>query len=371
MKHRILRVLLAVSMIIMLTTSTVCAYNIDDHWANDFINKEFYQQYIQEYSGDINEKLLDQQMEERLYQRTLNEILRDVTGEIVENRIDASKVEIISIWENNLNRKSLATYTVKQLKEYKVDLLKNVKTSEIENKMEFKDLQDLEKNEIEAIKILYNADILNGYDKETYGPNDKVTYAQGIIILQRLELEIKNQLESEQDIDTSDDNAKETKASSDQKKESDDEKINSSKDSEDTKIDHNEDRDKVSNEKSNDSKTVNSSGNKNIKFKVIKGEASAEGFLPKLVKDKTTGKSMLRLYITKSFDYQGSYLSVNKILLDKEGIYQIYLKINTPKLKDLTLKESILDTIVIVIEESDLGVETLNGAPLNFKLNFD
>lgn len=300
----------------ILPITKVWAYNIDDHWAKAYIDTEFYDTYLQEYSGELTLKLLDQPMEERLYQRTLVQILDELTG-IVDDVVDnSSRIEIIKIWENDLTRKSLAVDTVEQLEDHNVSLTNDHK------EILFKDIKDLSSKELKSIKLLYESDILNGYTAEVYGPDDKVTYAQGIIILERLQ---KKVVEIEK--------AKKTVVVV--------------------------------------KPVVKPVESQDIRFTVKKGNGTSEGLVPKLIKDKLTGKIKLVITITKKFPDDAYHLKVTKIIRNKDGVYDIYLKIDSPKLKDLTQKDFVLDTVDIEIEEDDLGVESLDGEVFNFSLIFE
>lgn len=73
------------------------------------------------------------------------------------------------------------------------DLLKGLNLSDYKTKkLPFKDINTMDSNSIELLRLLYDLEIINGVSPTSFGPKKNVSQAEAIIILQRLKGVLKS-----------------------------------------------------------------------------------------------------------------------------------------------------------------------------------
>lgn len=332
------KVVVLLMLIFAICAESALATNIDyKHWAEPFIDKKFYSEYLYDYSGSLSVDLLDRQMEKRLYQKVMKSMLLNLNNlDVKEDKSRDGDVEIVGIWENNLTRKQLAVDTIESLEEY------DIKFDNDEPK-KFIDIADLDKDEQKAINILSAEHILRGYSETEFKPDERVTYAQGIIVLQRIERIVKDKISEKQRIAELEKTEKER---ADRTKENVDEQNNTEVEKTDEALD-------------------------DIFYTIYEGKAFSEGIFSKANKNKETGAIELEITIAKYFPSDDYNLVVADVIRESSGKYKILMNIEEPKLKDLTIEDKVLDAITIKIGGSYIMSDAENGSTFSFSVDFE
>lgn len=168
-----------VSMILValiLSTSMVVFASMEEklgnHWSKDFIEKDFLAYYFPYLAKESFTKL-------------------EPNGDISKRDFILSFASLFKDYDlDNTMMGDILGYEALDRKEL-VNIIGNkligIKTIKIENQeLPFKDINTMDIESIELLKVLYNYKIIYGVSNTSFAPDKKLTQAEAIIILQRL-----------------------------------------------------------------------------------------------------------------------------------------------------------------------------------------
>lgn len=170
MKKRIISALL---LIVILLTSTAMAMDVPKlkgHWAKDKIDTGFMDKYFTELAKEKYAKFEPN--------APLSAIVFAKALEDLSNEYGYFKVNIYANSE---------TLTREKMIDYIFDGVKNIKFSRNDKKdLDFTDIEDMDKIRKEKLSYLVNKGIIYGNINKTYAPKNKLTEAEGILVVQRI-----------------------------------------------------------------------------------------------------------------------------------------------------------------------------------------
>ena len=143
---------------------------LENHWSKDIIDKDFFLYYFP-YLAKEDFKRFDPSG--TVYG---DEFLLSFSSLLKANGYSDSVVG----WKTELTRVDMAKFIGEKLLETKL-------INPSSKKLPFTDRNNLSKEEQKAIAALYETGIIQGQTKTIYNPNRKVTQAEAIIVLQRIE----------------------------------------------------------------------------------------------------------------------------------------------------------------------------------------
>lgn len=164
---------LSLALILLLTTFTVFAdmeEKLAGHWSENMIEKDFVAYYFPYLAKGAFEKLdPTATISNRDFYLSLASLAKDYDLGYTSNNIISNK---------GLTRKEIVKTLGNKLK--KIENLRKGK-----KQIPFKDIKTMDDESIELLDLLYNLEIVNGVSKEKFAPDNIVTQAEAIIILQR------------------------------------------------------------------------------------------------------------------------------------------------------------------------------------------
>lgn len=141
------------------------------HWSENYVEYDFYNNYFENHIQKLQtEYILNAEITKEDFLRIFTEIAEEKVDITLEND-ELSKP---------LPRKTAVTWLINAI-EYE----KMIDMTDIEENR-FIDLEGLENKEKENIFKARSIGLVNGYSETIFAPNDNVTYAQAIVLLQRL-----------------------------------------------------------------------------------------------------------------------------------------------------------------------------------------
>lgn len=167
--------------IVILATSLVSYASMEDklgnHWSKDHIKTEFLTFYFP-YLGRENFKRLDPR-------GTITN--KDITASLVSLGKDHGlEVKLDGLLnESPLTREEIVVKIGELIKN--VNLLRGPK-----RELPFNDISGMTPKSKEALELLYDLKIINGINASEFGPKRRLSQAEAIIILQRLDEALKN-----------------------------------------------------------------------------------------------------------------------------------------------------------------------------------
>lgn len=168
--------LVSVILIILLLSTNVVAFaNMDtkvtNHWSKGIIEKEFVAYYFPYLAKEgFNKFAPDDYISKRDFELSLASLSKDYNLDTTTKNI--------GIYEP-LTRKEIIELIGNKLIE--------IDTIKYENQeLPFQDINTMNKNSIELLRLLFNLKIIYGVSNTSFAPDRKLTQAEAIIILQRL-----------------------------------------------------------------------------------------------------------------------------------------------------------------------------------------
>lgn len=164
-----------VLIILILSTNVVAFANIDEklanHWSKDIIEKGFLAYYFPYLAKEsFNKFNPDEYILKKDFELSLASLSKDYG-------LDAS-TNNVGIYE---------VLTREEIVELIGSKLVSMDTIKYENQeLPFQDINTMNKNSIELLRILFNLKIISGVSNTSFAPDKKLTQAEAIIILQRL-----------------------------------------------------------------------------------------------------------------------------------------------------------------------------------------
>ncbi|MBN4062957.1 S-layer homology domain-containing protein [Alkaliphilus sp. AH-315-G20] len=168
---------IAISLSTILVLLTISAYSnsfesiFSGHWAEKHIEPDFYETYFEKHVSSLQSEFL---LNGAITKGDFYSILGCLTQETVT----------IPLTEEEKNKPLLRKTAVMWLINAIEDEERKVVYDEKENM--FIDIKGLEKSEKESVLRAHSIGLINGYSERIFAPNDKVTYAQAMILMQRL-----------------------------------------------------------------------------------------------------------------------------------------------------------------------------------------
>lgn len=159
--------------IILLMSTTVAFGSIDDklsnHWSKDVIDRSVLTYYFP-YLAKNNFERLDPNaaMVEQEFNISVASLFKD-------NGYEVSGIGS----EANLTRKEMVNLLGQRLKDIGITNDENIN-------LPFKDINTMDNNSIELLRLLYKYNIIKGDSNTSFGPDRNLSQAEAIIILQRV-----------------------------------------------------------------------------------------------------------------------------------------------------------------------------------------
>ena len=165
---------IALTILILLTTVTAFAdmeEKLNNHWSKGLIKKDFVAYYFPYLAKDNFDKLDPKAyILKKDFALSLASLSKDYDLDFSTNNIgiygSITRLEVVELIGKKLSA---------------IDTLKR------ENKeLPFQDINTMDKDSIELLRLLYNLEIINGVSKNSFAPDNKLTQVEAIIILQRV-----------------------------------------------------------------------------------------------------------------------------------------------------------------------------------------
>lgn len=174
---KITSVLLIVGIIGMSVTSFASMEDkLGNHWSKAYIEKEFLSYYFPYLAKDNFSRFNPNgDITKQDFAMSLASLFKDYDLDSTATNIGV---------ESSLTRKELVDTVGGKLKELDV----TVKNRELP----FKDINTMGNDSIELLKIVYDLEIIYGVSETSFAPNNKLSQAEAIIILQRLKGALEN-----------------------------------------------------------------------------------------------------------------------------------------------------------------------------------
>jgi hypothetical protein len=174
---KITSVLLIVGIIGMSVTSFASMEDkLGSHWSKAYIEKEFLSYYFPYLAKDNFSRFNPNgDITKQDFAMSLASLFKDYDLDSTATNIGV---------ESSLTRKELVDTVGGKLKELDV----TVKNRELP----FKDINTMGNDSIELLKIVYDLEIIYGVSETSFAPNNKLSQAEAIIILQRLKGALEN-----------------------------------------------------------------------------------------------------------------------------------------------------------------------------------
>ena len=161
---------------ILLTSVSVFANGdiiskIEGHWSEKVLKKDFVSYYFPYLAKDNFGKLKpDANINKKDFSLSFGSLANNYNLDNKSNNLihgeEIKRIEIVNVVGEKLKN-------IEELKDEKLEL-------------PFKDINNLEEESIELIKLLYNSKIINGVSEDSFAPDKVVTQAEAIVILQRV-----------------------------------------------------------------------------------------------------------------------------------------------------------------------------------------
>lgn len=171
--------------LIILSTSMTAFADIEerlgDHWSKDMIEKDFVALYFPDLARKNFEKLdPSAPINNKIFSLSLGSLAKDYELGSISNSIILSKT---------LTRKEVVKIIGNRLKD-----IEDLKAGNKEHP--FKDINTMDNESIELLRLLFNLEIINGVSNNEFAPDNVITQAEAIIILQRVKgvLDAMNQV---------------------------------------------------------------------------------------------------------------------------------------------------------------------------------
>lgn len=161
--------------LIIVSTSVTVFANVEEkfenHWSKDIVEKELVAYYFPYLAKNDFEKFdPNGEMNNKDFALSLGSLSKDYELGSISNNI---------ILDRPLTRKEVVKIVGNKL----VD----IEDLKVENKEHpFKDINTMDKESIELLRLLFNLEIINGVSQEEFAPDNIITQAEAIIVLQRV-----------------------------------------------------------------------------------------------------------------------------------------------------------------------------------------
>lgn len=144
---------------------------LEDHWSKDYIEKEFIAYYFPYLARDSFSRLAPRE----------DIMKRDIAMSLASLSTDYDIETSVEYLGSNkpLTREEIVVLIGSKL----------IGIEEIQHgnkKLPFQDINTMDKDSIELLRLLYNLEIINGISNTKFAPDRKLNQAEAIIILQRL-----------------------------------------------------------------------------------------------------------------------------------------------------------------------------------------
>ncbi len=171
---RFLSITLA-SIIVLSSLPTFASMNmetkLENHWSKDIIKKDFVAYYFPYLARNGFEKFNpDEDISQKDFSLSLGSLSKEYNLKSITNHI---------IYSTPLNRTEIARIIGKTL--LKVEDITAGKAE-----LPFKDINTMDSESIELLKLLYNLNIINGVSSDRFAPEKTVSKAEAIVILSRV-----------------------------------------------------------------------------------------------------------------------------------------------------------------------------------------
>ncbi len=163
--------------LVIFSSSTVAFANgdmaskISGHWSENILEKDFVSYYFPYLAKNNFEKLNpNENIIEKDFALSLGSLSKDynlnaITNSIIHDK-EIKRIELVNIIGERLG-----------------DL---VETKKNKFELPFKDINNIEKESIESIRLLYSLNMISGVSAEEFAPDKMVTQAEAIVILQKM-----------------------------------------------------------------------------------------------------------------------------------------------------------------------------------------
>lgn len=197
MKRKIALILILALFLSSLTAFAELELNLNGHWAERVINKEFIKTH---FSYLIKDDAIsfnpDDKIDKRSFMYSLYSIINDSLQEnsekdaekadakLIKNLKDKKIVESDATLEGEISRKDMVKHIIKTL-----ELLNEIQISDPEY-LPYKDIQGLDDEYKKFILKANMIGIIKGFEDSTFRPEESTSIAEAIIMLQRLKEEL-------------------------------------------------------------------------------------------------------------------------------------------------------------------------------------
>ncbi|MGV8145867.1 MAG: S-layer homology domain-containing protein [Alkaliphilus sp.] len=172
---------IAIALSMMLIVLTISAYSnsfdsiFSGHWAEKHVEHDFYETYFEKHVSRLQPEFsLNGAVTKGDFHRILGYLMPEtVTISLEEDEKDKP-----------LLRKTAVVWLINAIEHEGRKVMYDGKVNK------FVDIEGLEESEKESILRAHNIGLVNGYSARIFAPNDKVTYAQAMILMQRLKSKI-------------------------------------------------------------------------------------------------------------------------------------------------------------------------------------
>lgn len=168
--------IVSIALAILIFSTSIVAFasieeKLNNHWSKELIQKEFVAYYFPYLAKDGFDKF-------------------DPTAYISKKDFDLSLASLSKDYDLDISTSNIGIYellTRKEIVELIGNKLNGIDSLKKGNKeLPFQDINTMNKDSIELLRLLYNLKIINGVSKNSFAPDNKLTQAEAIIILQRV-----------------------------------------------------------------------------------------------------------------------------------------------------------------------------------------